>query len=825
MIKSNLSEEIISVFEYIRDVICTERPHVMVNEYAYVLSILYNEDSLAYQALSSIIMETTLEQMKDYFYYQIKYTSNDDDDNKSPYSLFDNYIVDCNELCKEYGINYITSSILLLLIVKKHEEISKLFRDFSVTDSQLTNSVINQIKDIATSLVQVPKKHVKKKKNNILEEVKPIKVIEKQSQYSAEVERNLLNVSKLASLGKVSSVINYDKYYDKIFTILSKKNRNNVVICGKSGVGKTATAKNIANLINDKKCPNAFLDKTLMEMDFSKLVVGTPFKGAFEQKFYSIIDEAKANGNYIFFIDNMQNLLSGSSKYAETDIESLLEILFTEPSIQIVSTMTQKSFNAIQKKSSLGKYLQNVIIEEPTVDETVDILNVFKGQYEAFHDVFYDEECVRSCADLCKKYITNRALPDSALDMLDVIGAKTNVCSEENEDIKKLKQELSDITENINDLKASSVKKEYDKIDELVKKQINIKSKISLLEKENILTKEPTLISKNDICQLVSEKIDIPLDDLTKTEKNKLKGLNERLKKYVIGQNEAIDEVCRAVKRQRVGLGDNNRPAVLMFLGSTGTGKTYLAKELAKEVFGDEKYFVRMDMSEYADKTSVNKISGSSHGYVGYEDETYLVRALKKKKRFVLLLDEFEKSSEEVHNIFLQMFDEGRFTDNHGEEYSLKDVIIIMTSNVGVAEASNRGKAIGFGNVNYDFSKEIIEKELKKKFKPEFLNRIQKIVYFNKLNNDDLRSIILLEINKFNNKIEKLGYHLSEDIYKTKMVDEIYETVLVNKDFGARPIVNEVQRKIEDKIVDFLIEYDVEEGHTFTYDELLNLDF
>ena len=261
-----------------------------------------------------------------------------------------------------------------------------------------------------------------------------------------------------------------------------------------------------------------------------------------------------------------------------------------------------------------------------------------------------------------------------------------------------------------------------------------------------------------------------------------------------------------------------------MFLGSTGTGKTYLAKQIAKEVFGDEKYFVRMDMSEYADKTSVNKIGGSNPGYVGYEDETYIVKALKKKKRFVLLLDEFEKSNEEVHNIFLQMFDEGRFTDNHGEEYSLKDVIIIMTSNVGVAEAANRGHIIGFNNDDYDFSKSIIEKELKRKFKPEFLNRIQKIVYFNKLDNESLKSIVELEVAKLNRKVEKLGYHLSENILKTTMIDEIYNEILSKKEFGARPIVNEVQRKIEDNIVDYLIENEVEKGHTFTYEELMSLD-
>lgn len=825
MIKRNISEEISSLFEYIRDVIYTEHPNVIINEYTYILAVLHNENSLAYQALSSIVMESTLEEMREFFEAQITYVADTEDDgDKSPYSLFDEYIVDCDDMCKQFGVQNITSSILLLSIVKKHESISSQMRDFSITLVQLLNSIKSQLTELTTAIVEMPKKHQKKKKNETLELSQPIKVIDNSIQRNSEIERSLINISRLASLGKIQHVINYDKYYTEIFTILSKKNRNNVAICGKSGVGKTAIAKNIANIINEKKCHVNFHDKTLMEMDFSKLVVGTPFKGAFEQKFYAIVEEARTRGNYIFFIDNIHFLLNSSTKYAETDIETLLEVLFTDPSIQIVCTITPASYSKLQKKSLLGKYLQEVTIEEPTIEECVDILHKMKSQYEAYHDVVYDDLAIASCAELSKKYIRNRSLPESALDLLDIVGAKANMKSEENPRLISLKEELSDIIDEIDAIKSSSATKQYDKIDELVKKQISVKTKIGLIEKEEILSKEPTHITKNDVCVLLSEKIDIPLEDLTSSEKVRLKGLNDKIKENVIGQDEAVDEVCRAIKRQRVGLGENERPSVLMFLGSTGTGKTYLAKQIAKEVFGDEKYFVRMDMSEYADKTSVNKIGGSNPGYVGYEDETYIVKALKKKKRFVLLLDEFEKSNEEVHNIFLQMFDEGRFTDNHGEEYSLKDVIIIMTSNVGVAESANRGRAIGFNDNDYDFSKSIIEKELKRKFKPEFLNRIQKIVYFNKLNNDNLKSIVELEVAKLNRKVEKLGYHLSESILKTTMIDEIYNEILSKKEFGARPIVNEVQRKIEDNIVDYLIENEVEEGHTFTYEELTSLD-
>ena len=831
MAKRKLNSELISVFEYMKEVICKEKhPQAEINEYAFVLSLLNCESSLAYQALSSILMTSTLEEMKEYFDAKmIMYENFTDNDIIDSYSIFDKYFEDSDAICAEIGVNCITSTILLLSILKLRdsddicEEISNDFKNFSVTISQIVNAIRSQVEEVTTAVATIPQKH-RKKNNRKLELSQPIKVINAISHSDSEISKYMINYTNLGNFGGISKVYGYDKYYKELFTILSKKSRNNAAICGKSGVGKTAFVKNLANLINEKKCIENFHNKILVGLDFSKLVVGTQFKGAFEQKFYSLLEEAKKDGNYIFFIDNLHFLIDGTSKYAETDMEGLLESLFSEPSIKTICTITENGFSKLQKKTILGKYLQDIIIEEPNSNETFEILNKIKPQYEAYHDVEYDDESVKECITLCKKYITNRALPDSAIDLMDLVGAKISTNTEENPKVKELKEELSNIITQIDEIKTSSETKQYDKIDELTKQQISIKSQIGIIEKEDILSKTPHIITKNDVCLVLSEKIDIPLTDLTTTEKERLKGINSKLKENIIGQNEAIDEVCRAVKRQRVGLGESKRPAVLMFLGSTGTGKTYLAKQLAKEVFGDEKYFVRIDMSEYSDKTSVNKISGSNPGYIGYDNDTFLVKALKKKKRFILLLDEFEKSNEEVHNIFLQMFDEGRFTDNHGDEYSLKDVIIIMTSNVGVAESLNRRKSIGFSTNNDDFSKSIIEKELKKKFKPEFLNRVQKIVYFNKLEEESLKQIINLEIQKLNHKVEELGHHLSNDLTEGKIIDDIYSNISKNKEYGARPIVNEVQRMIEDKIVDYLIDNDVEDNHTFTYQEIANLD-
>lgn len=826
MIDRSLSDEITAIFEYIRDVLRKETPHLIINEYAYMVAALNCEDSLMYQALSSIVMENTIMDMEQYFRNKLSYSMVDDANEDDPYSIFDYYIVTCDAMCKQFGLKAIDSSILLLSILKTNEEISKEMRIFSITAEQLFNCIKNRVTEYKSDIVETPKKHTKKKKNELAKIKQPIQVvnISPMSPRNGDVARNTINISNLASEGKVQHVVGYDKYYDEIFTILSKKNRNNVAVCGKHGVGKTATVKNIANIINEKKCNINFHNKVLVELDFSKLVVGTALKGAFEQKFYNMLEEAKMDGCYIFFIDNLNFLLDSSTRYSETDMETLLNALFSEPSVQTICTMTEGAYSSLQKNTILGKYFQNVIIEEPTEEKTIEILNSQKNQYEIYHDVFFDDEAVKACVSISKKYITKRSLPDSALDLMDSIGANVSLNVEENQEIKELKEELNNVIDEINELKSTSQSKQYDKIDELTKKQISIKSQIGIIEKNEILSREPKMISKKDVCSIMSEKLDIPLNEIDTNDKDFLRGLSNKLKNSVIGQDEAIDEVSRVVKRQRVGLGGNERPSVLMFLGSTGVGKTYLAKQLAKEVFGSDKYFVRMDMSEYSDKTSVNKISGSSPGYVGYDHDTFLVKELKKKKRFILLLDEFEKSDEEVHNLFLQMFDEGRFSDNHGNEYSLKDVIIILTSNVGVAEASNRGKSIGFGNTDFDFSKEIIEKEMKRKFKPEFLNRIQKIIYFNKLKDENLKSIIKLEIGKLSDKVKKIGYKLSNDLTETTMVDEIYNEISGKKEYGARPIVNEVQRRIEDKIVDYIIDNDVESGHTFTYNELSNLD-
>lgn len=823
MASKNLSEELTSVFSYIKDVILKGKSNTVVDEYTYVSAVLMNKNSLAYKSMSSIVMETTLDEMTEFYRNTISFSEGNGDKDTNPYSLFNKYMDDCDGMCRSYGLKCITSSMLLLSIVKRHVDISRQFREFSITTVQLTNSVAGQSRSLTSE--SLSRSNANGRKNPVADrqkQYKPVSVVnvEVVNDSNGGIGKNLKNLTKMAENGEIEPVIGYEKYYDDIIAILSKMERNNVALCGVSGVGKTSTAMNLANVMLKAKSADPIHEKVLVEINFSELVIGTPYKGAFEQKFYAILNEARSAGNYVFFIDNLHLLLNGMTKYAETDIENLLEKLMAEPSIPVICTMTQSAYNSIQKKSPVGKYLQGIVIEEPTNEEAEGIINAVRHRYEAFHGVRYTPESVSSCVELARKHMAGRALPDSAMDIIDYAGALSSTERTESTKVKVLRDKLSEITREIDAIKSSPESNGYERIDELTKMQISVKSKISIAEKEDILEREPYEIHERDIRYAISKRTGIPMSEITENDKCKLRGLSEKIRQSVIGQDEAVEEVCRAVKRHKVRLGEPERPNVLMFLGPTGCGKTLLAKQIAKEVYGNDKYLVRIDMSEYSDKTSVNKITGSAMGYVGYDDKTTLVKALEKMKSFVLLLDEFEKADEQVQNIFLGIFDEGRFTSSHSDEYDMRNVTIILTSNVGARESSLRGGRIGFSDDGYDMTREIIDKELKKQFRPELLNRIQNTVYFNKLKDENLRSIVEIEIGKVKDKVERLGYHLADDITKTAMVDRIYEAVLPKRDFGGRPIVNEVQRNIEDNIVNYLIDNEVEKGHIFTYDEL-----
>lgn len=639
-----------------------------------------------------------------------------------------------------------------------------------------------------------------------------------------ECEILMDNLNNVSREGKIPTVVCCDKINTQICKTLARKDKNNVALVGRHGVGKTAIVRNLANIILGQEAPTILENKIVLQFDLMKIIVGAALRGSLETRLRSLYVELIRENKYIVFIDDIDKLLRLMGQES-IEIIQFFNLLIESPNVGVIITCDEKGFiKYFTDGSKLRNNFQRIDVEEPNDEDAIEMLMSGRERYEQFHDVRFDVEdgVLDLCVKLARMYCAERALPDSAFDLLDEIGASYSYRVKQSSAITTLKEELVRIAAEKNKLVGQSSSEAWEKMDELGKSELAVKSQISIIEKEERLHHYPYDVWCEDVYRLVSDKIGKKIDKVNTDDKIKLRTLHEDIKSVVIGQDQAVDEVCRVVKRQRLNLFKKDRPAVLFFGGSTGTGKTYLAKQLAERVFGDKKLLVRFDMSEYADKTSVNKLYGSSSGYVGYDEGGQLTEAIKNKPRCVLLLDEIEKANEEVFNVFLQVFDEGRLTDNKGVTVSFKDVIIIMTSNIGASDIAARGNGIGFtSHNNNSITQDIVEKALKRKFRPEFLNRIDSIIYFNNLSDDMLRQIAYLELQKSAKSIESNEYFFHPSLLGDKAVDAIIKASAKDKSFGGRSIVRSVERLVNDRIVEFIINNDVQAGHEFTYEEIL----
>lgn len=785
MNSANFTNEAINVLQYIKDKLIKDYPTKKITLEYFILSILENEDSIGFQMLSKSTLTSTLGSFHEWISKRIESkVQTEITDNITYDTIYDKCIEDIQN---KFNADTITSGHMLIAIIKRNASIASYLKGIGIT----TNQLISNLQRLLPSDGK-KENHTSSLKSEIMR---------------GPVDEMLIDMNDLAAKGKIDEVIGNEDIIQNIFDILLKRDKNNVILTGDSGVGKTATVSHIANLLYHGNVPKPFANKHLMKMDFMKLVSGTAFRGNFEARFKSIVNDAVKKNAYIFFIDDLQSILSASGKFAEMDAQGMIEEISSERNICLICTMDTKSYSKyIMGNNALKRRFQKIELKEKTDNEVLEILNRVKKKYERYHNVTFTEGAIISCLNLIKKYVRDGRLPDSAIDILDETGAKIGNKNDSNPIIDEYKNKLNEITNKIKLINASSDKKDYEEYDTLKREEIKIQSDISLVEKKQLLENKPTIITEKEIEEVISKCTGIPVSKLSKDERSNLVNLETKLKSYVIGQDEAIDKVCRAVKRQRVGLGDENKPCVLFFGGMTGTGKTYVAKKLAQEVFGSEKSLVRLDMSEYSDKTSVNKLYGSSPGYVGYEKGGVLTSAVKKNNHCVILLDEIEKANEEIHNVFLQLFDEGRLTDNTGYTVDFSNTIIIMTSNVGAKEISERGNGIGFvTNVDKD-NKDIVTKAIKRKFKPEFINRIDNIVYFNRLNEDNLKKIIKLELNKLKTRLNKIGYDLGKTFYQEDIINRLYSGIKDKNEYGARPVLSEIRNNIEDKITDYIID-------------------
>ncbi len=832
MTEKKFTEELKNIFDYIQNKLLKDYDSDRISGEYFILSVLENDYCIAHKVLSKIMLHDTIDSTKLHFYQWLSMHLAKVNGVRQYDEMFDKCVRDAKLLAIKHKSGEINSGHVLSSVISNNGEISRYFRTLGVTPSQINSQVLEETNNMIAEKKQSfnenfvatkAEKHVKKTKEDKGRIFDDILAVDERAKNSCKVDgecgRITTNLNERAYAFQIDAICGNEKIYQEIFTVLSKRSKNNVVLVGKAGVGKTETVRNLANLIVTGNVPKSFKNKVLLEVDFNSLFCDTQMKGTFESKMKAIISEIRHNGNYIFFVDSLNSVLNGH--FTQDEVEEFIDTLLKERNVMLICTCSEKGYSKhIGDNPSWGRYFEKITLDEPSEENCLSILRQHADKLQTFHDVEYSDDIFDACIKYSKRYITDRNLPDSAIDIIDRSGAKKSLSVKEDAKITKYRKNIEEVRRKIVVMKHNHDENSIQELENLIKKEIELNSSLEFAIKQHNLTKSKPLVCVNDIKECISEKTNIPITDLSVDDKEKLKSLDNRIKDIVIGQDEAVETVCNAIKRQRIGISNPNKPVVLFFGGTTGVGKTFLCKTLAKELWGDEKQIIRLDMSEYSEQTSVTKLYGAPPSYVGYGDGGSLADKLKMKKNCILLLDEIEKANEKVYNVFLQLFDEGRLTDSKGNVVDCKNVIVVMTSNVGAREVDERGNGIGFVTNTEELKKDIIEKEMKRIFKPEFINRIDKIVYFNNLTEENIKRIITLEIDKISKRVENMGYGLEEIREDTKLFNSIYNNVAKSKKMGARPILRELQTHIEDRITDFIVDGDIEPGHIFTAEEL-----
>ncbi|MBQ9757926.1 MAG: ATP-dependent Clp protease ATP-binding subunit [Clostridia bacterium] len=616
------------------------------------------------------------------------------------------------------------------------------------------------------------------------------------------------NLTKKAKLGEIDRVIGREVEMNRITQILNRRTKNNPVLIGEPGVGKTAIAEGLALRIAEGNVPAKLLGYEIYLLDMAAMVAGTQFRGQFESRLKSLISEVKALGNIILVIDEVHILTKAGDAEGAMNAGNILKPALSRGEIQIIGATTLEEYRKhIEKDSALERRFQSVIVEEPSVEETIEMLRGIKSYYEDYHKVKITDDIIRCAAVLSKRYITDRFLPDKAIDVIDEAASKANLDNVALTDLAKLKSQFKDVKtaqaelETQNTEENQEVTQSYEKLAELKSRECQLLAEIDELEK----TLSDVYLTTDDLAAVIEGWTKIPVKNITEFETNRLVNLEERLHKNLIGQNEAVSAVSRGIRRKRAGFSLKRRPASFIFVGPTGVGKTELVKQIAKEVFDTEDALIRFDMSEFMEKHAVSRLIGSPPGYVGYDDAGQLTEKIRRHPYSVILFDEIEKAHPDVFNILLQILDDGRITDSHGKTVSFEDTIIVMTSNAG---SDTLGGIAGFGASSNASNKLKAEKALKQLFRPEFLNRIDEIIVFDELSNDDLLKIVDLMLAELNKGLLEKGIALEV----TNEAKEIIVKNGYNVQYGARPMRRYIERHIEDALAQMFIGGEIQEG-------------
>lgn len=629
------------------------------------------------------------------------------------------------------------------------------------------------------------------------------------------------DITRAAMENRLDPVVGREKEIERIAQILSRRKKNNPVLIGDPGVGKSAIVDGLALRIVQKKVSRALFDKRIISLDMASIVAGTKYRGQFEERIKAILNELSKNPNIILFIDEIHTIVGAGGATGSLDAANMLKPALARGEIQCIGATTLDEYRKnIEKDGALERRFQKVIVDPTTPEETLQILRNIKERYEEHHNVRYTDKALEACVKLTDRYISDRTFPDKAIDALDEAGARVHIS---NIVIPKVIEQLEDELKEVERQKTEAVKaQKYELAASYRDKQRQLLLALEAEEErwQKEIKEKPEIVDENKVAEVVAMISGVPVQRIAQAEGERLVEMKDVLKKQVIGQDEAVEKVVKAIQRNRVGLKDPNKPiGSFMFLGPTGVGKTHLAKKLAEYLFDSPENLIRVDMSEYMEKFNVSRLVGAPPGYVGYEEGGQLTEKVRRRPYSVVLLDEIEKAHPDVFNILLQILDEGHVTDSLGRKIDFKNTIIIMTSNIGTRQLKDFGRGIGFragaGDVpDAEYSRSIVQKALNKAFAPEFLNRVDDIVMFDQLSRESLYKIIDLELNGLYKRVKELGYNVVvTDSAKEFISDKGYDV-----QFGARPLKRAIQKYIEDEMAEMIMRTGLKEGETIVVD-------
>ena len=629
------------------------------------------------------------------------------------------------------------------------------------------------------------------------------------------------DLTKMAEEGKIDPIIGREKEIERVSQILGRRKKNNPLLIGEPGVGKSSIAEGLALRIIQKKVSRVLFNKRIVTLDIGSMVAGTKYRGQFEERVKALMQEMEKEPDVILFIDEIHTIIGAGGSSGSLDASNMFKPALARGELQIIGATTLDEYRKhIEKDGALERRFQKVIIEPASEEETLQIIHNIKDKYESHHNVSYSDDAIKACVELTSRFMSDRFLPDKAIDALDEAGSRVHIAN------IVVPKELTDIENKIQEIKDKKTQvvknQKYEEAARLrdLEKQLyqNLESARQTWEEDQKTNRQP--VTDENVAEVVSMMTGIPLQKVNVRENEKLSKMPDAIKGKVIGQDDAVQKVVKAIQRARVGLKDPNKPLFSgILIGNSGVGKTELAKQLAKYLFDSEDSLLRLDMSEFMEKISLTRIQGAAPGYVGYEDSNFLDK-IRRKPYSVVLFDEIEKAHSDIFNLFLQVMDDGFMTDSHGRKVSFKNCVILMTSNVGTKVAKDFGSGIGFStkskqeNKDQD-TKDLLEKELKKKFAPEFINRLDEIIYFKDLGEEEILKIVDLELNKTFGRAKEIGYDLIiSDNLKSHLVKVGYD-----QEYGARPLKRAIQKWVDDYVTEFIIEKNLKGG------ELLLLDY